>query len=241
MNALIDDLVTANHILYHQGVLDGYGHVSIRDPRNAEHFLMARALAPGLVTADDIMEFDADANPIDRRGRNIYSERFIHSEVYKVRKDVNAVVHSHSPTVIPFSVTKRPLRAIATTSAFLAGGVPVFEIRKVAGLTDMLVTDGIKGEALARTLGRRPVALLRGHGNVVVGPDLHRVVARAIYTEIGARLQMQAMTLGGPINYVKPEEAALIERVRETVLPGGGHGQDRTWDMWKAEVTGKTG
>jgi HCOMODA/2-hydroxy-3-carboxy-muconic semialdehyde decarboxylase len=232
--ALIDDLVVANHILYHQGVVDGFGHVSVRHPARPDHFLMARAIAPGRVTRDDILEFDADAKAVKPDGPPIYSERFIHSEVYKARPDVMAVVHSHSPAVIPFSVTQVPLRPVLGPASFLAPQVPVFEIRKVAGMTNLLVTDVARGRALAETLGQHPVALMRGHGNVVVGPNVRRTVSRAIYTEINARLLWQAVTLGGPIEYIAPEEAALMESGRDAA--GEGHGANRTWDMWKEEA-----
>jgi ribulose-5-phosphate 4-epimerase/fuculose-1-phosphate aldolase len=240
--ALIDDLVTANHILYHQGVLDGFGHVSVRDPTRPDHFLMSHALGPGAVAAADIMAFDLDGKPVDASDhRSSYSERFIHAEIYRVRADVNAVVHSHSPTVIPFSVTQVPLRPVMTTAAALATGVPVFEMRNAAGMTNMLVNDPAKGRALAQTLGQNAVALLRGHGDVVVGPDIYIVVSRAIYNEEDARLQIQALALGGPVTYLAPEEAALVEKARVANVRGSAHGQDRTWEMWKAEAMGKAG
>jgi ribulose-5-phosphate 4-epimerase/fuculose-1-phosphate aldolase len=235
MKALIDDLVAANRILYRQGVVDGFGHISARHPNRPDRFLMSAAKAPGRVTADDIMEFDLDANPIDGKERPIYSERFIHSEVYKARADVNAVIHSHSPTVIPFSVTQVPLRAVHNTASFLAAGVPVFEMRRAAGMTNNLVTDSARGKALVDTLGDRPVALLRGHGNVVVGPDVRRTVSRAIYTEVNARMQLQAVMLGGPITFIDPEENKQIESGRGTRTTG--HGVDRTWQMWLEEAT----
>ena len=232
--ALIDDLVVANHILYHQGVLDGFGHVSVRHPTVPGHFLMARALAPGRVTNDDILEFDADAKPVKDGGPPVYAERFIHSEIYRARPDVMAVIHSHSPTVIPFSVTQVRLRPVATTASFLSPAVPVFEMRQSAGLTNLLVDDTARGTALAEVLGAHPVALMRGHGDVVVGPSVRRAVSRAIYTEINARLQLQAVMLGGPITFIAPEEAALMEKSRDAAQEG--HGANRTWDMWKDEA-----
>jgi ribulose-5-phosphate 4-epimerase/fuculose-1-phosphate aldolase len=239
MNALIEDLVAANRILYRQGVVDGFGHVSARHPARPDRFLMSAAKAPGRVTAEDIMEFDLDGKAIDGRDRPTYSERFIHSEVYKARPDVNAVIHSHSPTVIPFSVTQVPLRAVHNTASFLASGVPVFEMRKAAGMTNNLVNDAARGKALAETLGDRPVALLRGHGNVVVGPDIRRTVSRAIYTEVNARMLLQAVTLGGPITYIDPEEDKLIESGRGTRVTG--HSVDRTWQMWLEEASRPAG
>ena len=237
--ALIDDLVVANHILYHQGVLDGYGHVSVRHPTRAGHFLMSRALAPGQVTRQDIIEFDADAKAVDGGNRPVYSERFIHSEVYKARPDVRAVVHSHSPTVVPFSVTQVPLRPVIAVASFLSPAAPVFEIRATAGMTNLLVENAARGKALAEALGPHPVALLRGHGNVVVGPNLRRTVSRAIYTEINARLLWQATTLGGPITFIAPEEAAQMESGRDASREG--HGPNRTWDMWKQEALSRSG
>jgi ribulose-5-phosphate 4-epimerase/fuculose-1-phosphate aldolase len=234
LKALLDDLVAANRILYRQGVVDGFGHVSVRHPARPDRFLMSAAKAPGRVTAEDIMEFDLEGKPIEGRDRPIYSERFIHSEVYKARRDVNAAVHSHSPAVVPFSVTQVPLRPVHNTASFLAPEVPVFEMRKAAGMTNNLVTDSGRGKALVETLGDRPVALLRGHGNVVVGPDLRRTVSRAIYTEVNARMLLQAVMLGGPITYIDPEESKLIESGREARM--SGHGVDRTWQMWLEEA-----
>jgi ribulose-5-phosphate 4-epimerase/fuculose-1-phosphate aldolase len=235
LDALIDDLVAANHILYQQGVLDGYGHVSVRHPARPDHFLMAAAVAPGRVARGSVMEFDLDAKPVDAADRRpIYQERFIHSEVYKARPDVNAVVHSHSPTVIPFSVTQVPLRPIMAPASFLSPRAPVFDIRDFAGMTNILIGSPDRGKALAAILADHPVALMRGHGDVVVGPNLRRTVSRAIYTEMNARLQWQATTLGGPITFIAPEEAALMEAARD----GAGEGQafNRTWEMWKEEA-----
>ncbi len=170
---------------------------------------MSRSLAPILVTADDLMEYDLDSHPVDPQGRTSVLERFIHGEIYKVRSDVKAVIHSHSPTVVPFSVTQVPLKPVIHVASFLWVGVPVFEIRDVGGpATTMLVRNPALGHALAATLGDKPVALMRGHGNVVVGPDVQTAVSRAIYTEVNARLQAIAIGLGGPITYISAEEGA---------------------------------
>jgi ribulose-5-phosphate 4-epimerase/fuculose-1-phosphate aldolase len=231
---LLDDLVAANHILYDQQVLDGFGHVSVRDPRDQGRFLMSRALAPGLVGASDILTFDLDGKPVEATTTPVYIERFIHAEIYRSRADANAVVHSHSPAVIPFGVTTKPMQPVSGTAAFLAGGVPVFEIREVAGASDLLISSADLGKALARTLGASAVALLRGHGNVVVGAELREVVSRAIYTELNARLQMQALTIGGPITYVSADEAAAIARIGVT---RGREGLQRSWAMWKERLS----
>src|SRR3954467_9156774 len=230
--AAIEELVLANRILNDRGVLDAYGHVSIRDPANPNRYLMARAIAPGLVTADDIMEFDLDSNPVDRRGRSLFVERFIHGEAYKSRPDVNSVIHTHSAGVIPFSVTQTPLRPVIHNASFLHVGVPVWEIRDAGGATNMLVRDGKLGQSLAAARGEKPVALMRGHGNVVVGPNVRVATARAIFTEENARMQAVALSLGGPVNYISAAEGAL--RDREPSDP------TRAWDLWKANVMKKS-
>lgn len=222
---LIEDLVAANRILAQQGVLDGFGHVSLRHDRDPDRYIMSRARAPELVTADDLMEYDLDSNPLDARGRPTYVERFIHGEIYKARADVKAVVHHHSPAVIPFSVTTVPLRPLYHVCAFLGDGAPVYEIRNAGGMTDMLVRSPALGRALAKTLGDKPAALMRGHGAVVVGPSLPVTVGRSIYMSINATLQAQAMALG-TVTYLDLEEARLA----------GSHeamGFARSWELWK--------
>ena len=230
-SALIGDLVAANRILYDQGVVDGFGHVSVRHDKNPEHFLLARSMAPGLVTAADIMEFDRDGNAIDPTGRAVYLERFIHSEIYKAHPEVKAVVHSHSPAVIPFGVTSVRLRPVFHLSSFLAGGAPVFEIRDTGGsATDMLIRTPELGAALAHTLGAAPVALMRGHGDVVVAPSLQEAVFRAVYTEVNARLEAEALQLGqGHVVFLSDEEAAKATATNAGVL-------GRAWDLWKAKA-----
>jgi len=232
-SALIDDLVAANRILVDQGVLDGYGHVSVRRPTDPQRYLMSRSIAPELVTAADVMEYDLDSNPVDARGRATYLERFIHGEVYRVRPDVQAIVHDHSPSVIPFGVSTAPLRPLYHMSAFLGGGVPVFDIKTASGQsTDMLVRTAALGKSLAQTLGTRPVALMRGHGAVVVGASLPLVVFRAVYTEMNARLQAQALALGGPVTYLDDEEARRAEAsVGGTVT--------RPWELWRRKALGR--
>jgi HCOMODA/2-hydroxy-3-carboxy-muconic semialdehyde decarboxylase len=227
--ALADDVAVASRILADQGVLDASGHASVRDPDNPQHFWMSRSLAPALVTPGDVLEFDLDGNALDARGRTLFLERFIHAEIYRRRPDVMAVVHSHSPTVIPFSVTKTPMLAMFHNAAFLAQGVPVFDIRERFGTTDMLIRNAEIGRALAERLGDRAVVLMRGHGDVAVGPSLSLAVFRAIYTEVDARMQIQAVTLGGPIEALSPEEGVAADKVNAQISP-------RAWDLWKRRV-----
>jgi ribulose-5-phosphate 4-epimerase/fuculose-1-phosphate aldolase len=227
--ALLEDIVVGSRILADFGVVDGFGHVSARHPTNPNHFLMSRSLAPALVTADDIMEFDLDGNPVDARGRTVFLERFIHSEIYKARPDVMSVVHTHSPGVIPFSVSKVPLRAMFHNPAFLAVGVPVWDIRKDFGETSMLVANAALGKSLAETLGDKPVVLMRGHGDVTVGPTVKMAVFRAYYTDVNAKLQAQALALGGEPNYLTPGEGLKADQTNFAVM-------DRIWNLWRMKI-----
>jgi ribulose-5-phosphate 4-epimerase/fuculose-1-phosphate aldolase len=230
---LLEDLVAANHILVDQGVLDGYGHVSARHDRDPGRFLMSRSIAPELVTAADVLEYGLDSEPVAAAGRTSYLERFIHGEIYRARPDVRAIVHSHSPSVIPFGVTGAPLRPLYHMSAFLSGGVPVWDIHAAAGDSDMLVRTPALGRSLAQALGTRPVVLMRGHGAVAVGTSLPQVVFRSVYTEVNARLQAQAIALGGGhVTYLSPEEAARAEASIAGTL-------GRPWELWKRKSLGR--
>lgn len=226
--ALIDKVVLANRILYRQGVVDGFGHVSVRHDRSPDHFLLARNMAPALVRREDIVTFDLDGAALDAAGRRVYLERFIHAEIYRARPDVQSVVHSHSPNVIPFGVTRTPLQPVFHMSGFLAEGSALFEIRDVAGDTDMLISNASLGVALAAALGPRSTVLMRGHGSTVVGASLEQAVYRAIYAEVNARLQTQARQLG-EVTYLNANEAAKAAAINDTQLP-------RVWELWAREI-----
>lgn len=230
---LIDDLIAANRILSYEKVLDGYGHVSVRDPRDPSHYSMARSVAPALVTADDIMQFDLDSNPVDAKGRSVYKERFIHGEIYKARPDVMAVVHSHSPTIVPFSVSKTPLRPILHVAGFLGMGPPVFEIRDAGGATNLLVETPALGKALAATLGQGDVVLMRGHGDTIAASNVRLATYMAIYAEIDARQLAVALSLAGPITYL---DEAEVKKTDANMRTGA---YERPWQLWKREATGK--
>ena len=223
---LVEDIVIGSRVLADFGVLDAFGHVSARDPANPKHFLTSRSLAPALVTADDIMEFDEDGNAVDGRGRSVFLERFIHAEIYRARPDVMAVVHTHSPGVIPFTVSKTPLRPVFHNAAFLAAGAPVWDIAREFGQTDMLVRDNGLGKSLARTLSDKSVVLMRGHGDVTVGPAVKIAVFRAYYTDVNARLQAQAIGLGTEVTYLSAEEGKNADVVNFAVI-------DRVWNLWR--------
>jgi len=227
--AVIDDLVVANHILANEGVVDGYGHVSVRNPVDPNRYFLARAGAPALVTAADITEYDLDSKSVTNASAAGYQERFIHGEIYKVRPDVMAVVHCHCLDVIPFAATSVPLRPMYHMGYFIGEGVPVFDIRKAAGITDMLIGTPELGRALAQALGNKSAALMRGHGAAVVAASVHLVVAKAYYLNVNARLQLQAMQLGGgKVTYLDPEEAKKAAQTYE-----------RSWDFWKSRLPGR--
>ena len=233
---LLADLAAASRILAAQGVVDGFGHVSMRHPSAPGRYLMARAVAPALVVPDDIIEYTLDSEACNALGRKSFLERFIHGEVYKARPDVKAVVHSHSPSVVPFGLVRAKMQAMFHNAAFLAAGVPVFDIRDKFGATNMLVGDGSKGEALAETLGARDVVLMRAHGSVACGTSLQTAVFRAVYTEVNARMQHWATALaaGEPLAALDEEEGRLADEVNQ----GAGL---RAWDLWRAEIREQLG
>lgn len=224
--ALIEDLVAANRILAHYGVLDGFGHVSARHPERPDRFLLSCSRAPELVTAADIMTFDLDSEAVGGDARRPYLERFIHGEVYRARPEVHAAVHSHSPSVIPFAASSVKLRPVYHMGSFLSGGAPVFDIRKHFGCTDMLVRDRAQGAVLAAELGAAAVVLMRGHGFVAVAESIPVAVYRAIYTEMNAGIQQKAIALGGTVTYLEPDEAARSDETNRSVA-------SRPWELWK--------
>jgi HCOMODA/2-hydroxy-3-carboxy-muconic semialdehyde decarboxylase len=208
---LFQDLVIAYRLLAEYGIIDAYGHISVRSPDNPERFWMARSIAPELVTEADMMEFTMDSQPVDAAGRSPVNERFIHGEVYKARPDVKCVVHNHSPSVIPFSCTGTSLQPIFHMGAFIGLGVPNWEIREAREGSDMLVRDTYLGASLARKLAGHPAALMRGHGAVVVGDSLQVAIGRSVYLEQNARMQFQAEMLAGgqrPITFMDEKEVA---------------------------------
>ncbi|HEV3009839.1 MAG TPA: class II aldolase/adducin family protein [Burkholderiales bacterium] len=226
----LEDLVAAYRILAEHGVIDAYGHVSVRSPDDPKRFFIARAIAPESVQAQDIMEYDLDAQPLDARGRDSVSERFIHSEIYRARPDVMSVVHNHSPSVVPFSVTGVKMRALFHMASFIGEGLPNFEIRKVQKGTDLLVRNPKLGAALAKTLGKAAAALMRGHGSVTVGENLPRAVGRSVYLEMSAIMQMQALLLSKKITYFDAAEVKASAPVQD---------YKRAWPLWREKALAK--
>ncbi len=229
----IEDLIAAYRILAAHDVIDAYGHVSVRSEQNPNRYFLAGHIAPELVEEKHIIEYDLDSNPMDAKGRESVRERFIHGEIYKTRPEVNSVVHNHSPSVVPFSITAVPLRPVYHMAAFVGVGIPNWEIRDAQKGTDMLVKTPYLGQSLARTLGEKPAALLRGHGAVVVGETIARSVGRSIYLEQSARMQMQAMLLAGP------GAALMCFDDSEVQASMTAQNYNRAWPMWRAQALSK--
>lgn len=222
---LLEDLVTANRILAAEGIVDSFGHVSVRHPDNPQRYLLSRARAPDCIEVDDIVVYELDGTALDARGRAPYRERFIHGAIYEARPDVQSVVHNHSPSVIPFGVTGCKLKPLMHVCSHIGQEVPVWDSQEKFGDTTLLVEDMEMGRDLARLLGNRPTALMRGHGCVTVGSSIQYAVYIAIYLELAAKLQMQAMAMG-PITFLTPGE---IDRI---VARMGPYSLNRAWENW---------
>lgn len=225
-SALINDLVLANHILFDQGVVDGFGHVSVRHDKVPDRFLLARNMAPGNVTHDDIVEFTIDSNPVNAKGRRVYLERFIHGEIYRRRPDVQAIVHSHSHAIVPLSVVKNErLRAMFHMAGFIGQKAPVFEIRDAGGdSTDLLISSNFLGQALAEKFDSSDIVLMRGHGSTVVAGSVQQAVYRAVYAELNARYQIEAMRIGEVTYLTEGEGVEAAKNIEAQV--------HRPWDLW---------
>jgi ribulose-5-phosphate 4-epimerase/fuculose-1-phosphate aldolase len=232
LQTVIEELVLGNHILYDQNVFDCYGHLSARHPADPEKFLLSWAIAPGIVAADDILTYDLAGKPLNDRGKEQFSERFIHSEIYAARPDVMGVVHSHSSAIIPFTIVDEPLRPVWHVSSFLSGGVPTFDPQPAMGDTDLLVRTSELGKALVQTLGDGIAVLMRGHGSAVVGRNVREAVYRAVYTETNARIQSEAARFGKPIKFLSTGEAALMDKWLNPDVR-------RPWELWCDEAKAK--
>jgi ribulose-5-phosphate 4-epimerase/fuculose-1-phosphate aldolase len=223
---ILRDLVIANRILAHEGVVDAYGHISVRHPERPDRFFLSGSRSPELVTLDDLIEYDLDCNPIDLRGRAQYTERPIHGAIYRKRPDVLSVVHNHAYEVIPFTVAQRTkLRPLLHTAAGIGAEIPVWDIRAKFGDTNLLVTTLAHGIDLAEALGANRVALMRGHGAAVAGISIQDAVHTCVYLKVNARLQTEAMRMGGDVVYLSEGEIAEMQK-------SAGLGHTRAWEYW---------
>ena len=226
---LIEEIVTANHILARERVVDSFGHISARHPDRPDHYLLSRARAPELAEARDIMEFTLDGKVVGGHAGKPYSERFIHGAIYEARPDVIAVVHNHSPNVVPFTVTKQKLRPIMHMCGPIGAHIPNWDIRHKFGDTNLLVTSMEMGRDLAVTLGQNTVALMRGHGCSVVGRSVREVVFTSVYMEINAEMLLKALPMGDVV-YLSDGEIAAITKAR------AGFTFERGWENWCRRV-----
>jgi ribulose-5-phosphate 4-epimerase/fuculose-1-phosphate aldolase len=224
----IDDLIIATRILVNENIIDGFGHVSVRDPSRSDRYFMLRDNF-GVAEGDDyLVELDLDSNSCKPNASKLSLERFIHGEIYRARPDVNAIVHTHSPALIPFGVSQTPLKPLYHMCGFLAAGSPVFDIQHEHGITNMLVQSSELGRSLALSLGKSAIVLMRGHGATVVGSSIKEAVFRSVYATINAHLQPIAMQLGDP-KFLDYEEAVKTDELHQAVL-------DRPWEYWKSKL-----
>jgi ribulose-5-phosphate 4-epimerase/fuculose-1-phosphate aldolase len=237
-STLVADLVVANRVLAHEiGVLDAYGHVSARDTLNPSRYYLSRAISAGMVGASDIIEYDLDSKPVGGERSDGYLERFIHGEIYKARPDVMAVIHAHSPELIAFGSSSVPLRNMLHTGSFINDGVPKFDARKFGGnADDMLIRNPALGKALAQALGDKTAIILFGHGVAVTGATLPTAVSNAYFLNMNARVEEQAIRLGGTVSYLEREPGA---KRPANVEPAGAAANNRAWEYWKRQVSTK--
>lgn len=238
--ALVDDLVLANRVLAHEiHVLDAYGHVSIRSAAHPKHYYLSRAISAGMVTAADIIEYDLNSNPVGGSNQDGYLERFIHGEIYKMRPDVKAVIHAHSEEMITFAAAGVPLRNMIHTGSFINDGVPMWDVRKFGGTADdMLVRNPTLGKALAAALGSKTAIILFGHGVAITGNSLATAVSNSYFLNMNARIQMNAMRMGGgSVSYLEREPGAKAP----SATPAGAGANNRAWEYWKRQVAAELG
>jgi ribulose-5-phosphate 4-epimerase/fuculose-1-phosphate aldolase len=225
LERLKEELVTANRILAREGVVDSFGHVSVRHPDNPGRFLLSRARAPDCIEESDLMEFTLEGEPIDAGGRAPYLERFIHGGLYEARRDVSSVVHNHSPSVIPFGVTGRKLMPLLHMCANIGHQVPIWDSRDQFGDTALLVDSVAMGRDLARAMGAGRTVLMRGHGATILGTTIRQAVFISIYLELNAKLQMQAMAMGE----IKFLSAGEVDKIMARTGP---YSINRAWENW---------
>ena len=229
IESALGDLVIANRILANENVVDAYGHVSLRHPRDPQRFFLARSLSPDRVERGDIMEFDLEGNPTGGDASQPYLERFIHAAAYEARPDVQAVVHAHAEDVLPFGISAAPLRPVIHSGSFMGEHVPLWDIRDRFGDTNLLVTSMPQGRDLARTLGGNNVALMRGHGFVAAARSLIEVVRMSVYVPRNARVLLAGLRLG-EVKPLSPGEIAARNAGYKPYSP-------ETWRAWEYWAT----
>jgi ribulose-5-phosphate 4-epimerase/fuculose-1-phosphate aldolase len=223
----ISDLVIANRLIAHLKLVDSFGHITVRNPENPGRYFMSRSRAPGLVTKEDILEFDLNSSPIDLRGFNPYKERFIHGALYRARPDVISVCHNHAHELLPLAVTNTPMRPALHSASVIGHEVPVWDIRDEFGDTDLLVTSNEMGDSLAHAVGKGRAALMRGHGSVIAGKSLRDAVFATFYLRLNAEVLIKAMSMGKGVTYLSPGEIDKSGELHSQPLSQG-----RAWEDW---------
>jgi len=223
----ISELAIANRVIAYLKLVDSFGHITIRNPENPQRFFMSRSRAPGLVTREDILEFNLDGSPVDLRGFNPYKERFIHGALFRARPDVMSVCHNHAHELLPLAITKTSMRPALHSASVIGHNVPVWDIRDEFGETDLLVTSNEMGDALARAVGQGKAALMRGHGSVIAGKTLRDAVFTTFYLRLNAEVLIKAMSTGKEITYLSPGEVDKSGELHSQPLSQG-----RAWEDW---------
>lgn len=223
---LIDDLVMAHRILVEQNVLDAFGHVSVRDPKDESVFWLASALPPSRVNDADMLAFSLDGEPVEATDAPLFSERFIHSSIYRMRPDVHSICHHHAASIFPFCITDVPLIAVSQTGAFMGSAVPLWDSRDMFGATRMLVETESQGDSLGQALGEGSIVLMRGHGATVAGRSIADVVFKSVFACRDAEALLAAGRFGTP-KHLWDDEIALAGEPARPAL-------ERAWRHWTA-------
>lgn len=232
LKAQLEKLVLANRILAREGVMDVYGHASIRHPHRPDRFFQSCSRSPELVTYDDLIEFELDCEPINQVERALYGERPIHGAIYAARPDVCAVIHNHTPELLPFTVSpKFKLRPLIHSAACIGCELPIWDIRSKFGDTNMLVRNLDQGRDLAAALGPHTVVLMRGHGSTVVGASIEQAVMTAVYSKLNARIQSSVCQFGEPEFLTEGE----IQKTRDAFF--AENSVKRAWEYWSSRVS----
>ena len=227
---IIEELAVANRILGHEGVIDAFGHVSIRHPDDPRRYLLSRSRSPLIVEPDDILEYTLDSVPVTPPTAQQYSERVIHGEIYKMRRDVMAVCHHHAPAVMPFAIAGKPIVPVFHVGGAIGQEVPFWDQHDEFGDTNLLVVKPEEGRSLARSLGGNSVVLMKRHGATVVGAGLRELVSRCIYLCWNANYQLRASLIGTP-QPLYPGEIPLAGAINVKTTAAA-----RTWEYWSVRL-----
>jgi ribulose-5-phosphate 4-epimerase/fuculose-1-phosphate aldolase len=227
---LIEELALANRILAHEGVLDAFGHVSVRHPNDPNRYFLSRSRSPLLIEPDDILEYTLDSEPVKPAKAHLYAERVIHGCIFEARKDVMAVCHHHAPAVMPFCIAGKPIQPVFHLGAAMGEEAPFWDQYTEFGDTNLLVVKQEEGHSLARALGNHNAVLMNRHGATVVGGGLKELVSRSIFMCQNAQYQLQSLALGVPDTLRRGEvKLAGALSLMPTVVT-------RTWEYWSMRL-----